>query len=404
MPIMEKLSRQAARSMMLAAQGLLTPLQEPASKQHVLDCIRRMGVLQIDTIHIVARSPYLVLFSRLGDYQPSWLDELEAEGALFEYWAHAACFIPVEDYPLFRRLMLSGSHPNYISPEWLAEQQATIEQVYQRIQNEGPLRSVDFKQTKRPGLWWNWKDEKRILEHLFNQGDLMIARREKFQRVYDLRQRVLPEWRDNQAPQMEEVQRALVKRSVFCVGLARPEWVADYYRLPKTGLATLLKTLVASGQLILTEVEGFNDPLYVHPDNVWLYEQALADSLKPTLTTLLSPFDPLVWDRARARQLFNFDYAIESYLPAVKRRYGYYCLPILQQGQLLGRLDAKAYRSDRIFEVRALYLEAGIELDESQVEDLANALQRCANWHNCPQVKITGSNPEPLSERLNQFF
>ena len=390
-----------ARNLMLAAQGLLRASSQSAEKQDVLTCIRRMGVLQIDTIHVVARSPYLVLFSRLGVYDPAWLDELEADGRLFEYWAHAACFIPTEDFPSFRRTMLEEYHPHYISLDWLDEHKDLLNQILQRIQDEGPLRSIDFEQTKTPGLWWNWKDEKRILEHLFNQGELMIKRRVKFQRVYDLRQRVMPEWRDELTPDFETVKREWVARTVRCLGIARAEWVADYYRLPKKGISEILTQLTQAGRFLTCEVEGFDDLFFVHKENMEMFNLACSRDLVADHTTLLSPFDPLVWDRNRARQLFGFDYSIEAYLPAPKRKYGYFCLPILWRGQLIGRVDAKAHRAGRRFEIKAFYLEADVPITTELLFDLATALQKCAGWHACPEVVVSRSVPDNLADKLN---
>jgi uncharacterized protein YcaQ len=400
---MEKLSLNAARNLILAVQGLLAPPVHQASREDVLTCIRKMGVLQIDTIHVVARSPYLVLFSRLGAYSPAWLDDLLADGCLFEYWAHAACFIPIGDYPLFRRAMIDGAHP-YISKEWLESHQDAIKNVLERICNEGPLRSAHFEQSQRAGPWWGWKDEKIVLEHLHSMGELMIARRDKFQRVYDLRQRVLPGWDDKRVPDVETVRRDLVLRTVKYLGVAPQEWIADYYRMAKKGLPELLKECFQQGELLEGSVEGFETPFYIHPANLPLYKEAASGQLTPSHTTLLSPFDPLVWDRQRARRLFGFDYTIEAYLPPVKRRYGYFSLPILRRGTLIGRLDAKAHRSEKRFEVRSLHLEDNVEADELLLMDLAGALQGCANWHNCPQVSVTATSPAGVVERLNKVI
>src|ERR1051326_5793945 len=197
-----KINQTAARKILIGAQGLDRRPSRPAGKDSLLDTIRRMGALQIDTIHVVARSPYLVLWSRLGSYQPHWLDELLAEGKLFEYWAHAACFLPIEDYPLYRNRMFERESMGWRSTnEWIAQHKKEAEMVLAHIRERGPLRSIDFtnKQAKGGG-WWSWKPEKHALEILFNAGDLMIARRQKFQRVYDLRERVLPDWDDTRLP------------------------------------------------------------------------------------------------------------------------------------------------------------------------------------------------------------
>src|SRR5215216_5889803 len=194
-----RFSLAAARALLLATQGLSSPPDRPATKEDVLQCVRRMGVLQIDSIAVVARSPYLVLWSRLGSYDPRWLDELLAEGALFEYWAHAACFIPIEDYGLYRRLMLEGGEK---ARAWFSAHPEEVGRVLARIRDEGEVRSAEFARTDgRAGGWWEWKPEKRALEHLYSTGELMISRRDSnFHRVYDLRERVLaralPGWKD----------------------------------------------------------------------------------------------------------------------------------------------------------------------------------------------------------------
>lgn len=367
---------------MLSAQGLLTPRQTPATKQDVLAAIRQMGALQIDTISVVARSPYLTLYNRLGEYDTRWLEELLAEKALFEYWAHAACFIPIEDFPLYRRFMLSKSRWWGDSYTWIAEHTEAVEIVMNTIRSNGEIRSADFerKDGSRAG-WWNWKEEKVTLEILFDVGELMIARRQNFQRVYDLRERVLPGWDDSETPPLEEVYRRLLVKTAAALGVLRGDWAADYFRLPKRACPALLESLAKAGELTRAEVQGWDAPVYLHPSTLAL----LDTNLTPTLTALLSPFDPLVWDRARAKALFNFDYTIECYLPAAKRRFGYFTLPILHRGALVGRLDAKAHRGDKIFEVRGIFLEEGV--DESQIhDDLQNAIQRCADWHRTPQV------------------
>ncbi len=397
------LSLQSVRRLLLAVQGLLHPPENPATKADILSAIRRMGALQIDTIHVVARSPYLVLFSRLGSYDPRWLEELLAEGKLFEYWAHAACFLPIEDYPLYvSRMEVFNMY--YYTPEWLEKNQTTVELVMQRIRENGEVRSADFERTdgKKGGTWWDWKVEKRVLEYLHTNGSLMIARREKFQRVYNLRERVLAGWDDSQAPSLEEAKDELTLRAVRALGAAPARWVPDYYRLPKTGMPARLERMVENGQLKRVSVEGRPEPWYVHPENTSLLEYALLGELIPTYTTLLSPFDPLTWDRERARVLFDFDFTLECYVPQAKRRYGYFLLPILYEGALAGRLDAKAHRKEGIFEVRALYLEPGVRIDENAVQAIAGAIQRCAEWHGATQIAIRKTEPEMFGAMLSQ--
>ena len=381
--------------MLLAAQGLANPPRRSANREDVLHAIRRMGVLQIDSISVVARSPYLVLWSRIGAYDPVWLDELLAEGALFEYWSHAACFVPIEDYGLYRRLMLDKTDKTRV---WMEAHPDALEHVLGRIREGGPVRSAEFARTDgKAGGWWEWKPEKRALEHLFAAGELMISHRENFHRVYDLRERVLanalPEWEDALVPTHREVTRALALKAVRALGVAVARWVPDYFRTPKRGAASLLEELADEGSLMRAEIE--DERAYVHPENARLAEEVLSGRQRSSVTTLLSPFDPVVWDRARASELFGFDYKIEVYTPAARRRYGYYSLPVLHGGALVGRLDAKAHRKEGHFEVKAVHLEPEVAVTRSLVSSVAGALRECAAWHETPEVVV----PEmPTSE------
>lgn len=392
----------AARRVMVAAQGLDRRAEARADKAAVLAVIRRLGMLQIDSIHVVARSPYLTVFSRLGAYDPHWLDELLAEGALFEYWAHAACFLPIEDFALFRHRMLheQRDHGRH-TQTWLETHTDEVDAVLAQLRTQGAVKAADFEGSDhRGGSWWQWKPEKRVLEALFNVGEVMIARRDRFQRVYDLRERVLPGWDDARALPAEQAQRLLVERTVRALGLVAAPWIADYYRLERGGLAADLEHLSATGALFLAEVEGWPTPTFIHADNVTLAQRAAEGALHPTLTTLLTPFDPLVWDRRRTKAVFDLDYSIECYTPAHKRRYGYFCLPLLRRGALVGRVDAKAYRQDGRFGVIALFLEPGVAVDDALAHDVAQALAECAAWHETPSVSVDRTEPTAFKEML----
>ncbi|MCW5848604.1 MAG: winged helix DNA-binding domain-containing protein, partial [Anaerolineae bacterium] len=203
------------------------------------------------------------------------------------------------------------------------------------------------------------------------------------------------------APPLAEVERALVLKAVRAMGITTARWAADYFYLPKTRTARVIDALAAEGQLQRATVEGLDAPAFLHPDNVPLAEAALAGQLVPTTTTLLSPFDPLIWDRARASALFGFDYRIECYTPAPQRRYGYFTLPILWRGALIGRLDPKAHRKEGLFEVKALHLEPEVVVTDELVHDLAATLRACAAWHATPQVHVRLSNPPALAASVN---
>jgi uncharacterized protein YcaQ len=394
------LSAGAARALHLAAQGMLQPRRRKASSDDVLDAIRRMGMLQIDTISVVARSPYLVLWSRLGDYQPEWLDQHLAEGRLFEYWAHEACFVPIEDYGLYRHRMVEPEAMGWkYSAAWMRDHAAEVAQVLEHIRANGPVRASDFERTDgKAGGWWAWKPEKRSLELLFTSGALMVARRHNFQRVYDLAERVHPGWDDRRMPPLDEVRRQFVLRAVKALGLAKASWIPDYHRTRRPHPDP--EALAAAGELLRARVEGWSEPVYIHPDHQELAVRAAAGELTPTLTTLLSPFDPIVWDRRRALDLFDFDYRLECYTPADKRRYGYFTLPILRRGQLAGRIDAKAHRRSGVFELKTIILEPGVRIGERLVRDIAASVLRCARWHRCPAVQVGHTVPAQFGPRL----
>lgn len=386
--------------MLLAAQGLVGEPSDQPGAVEVLACIRQMGVLQIDTIHVVARSPYLVLWSRLGDYEPRVLEELLASGKLFEYWSHDACFIPIEQYPLYRRVMLDrrSKSGRWI---WLENRPEAADQILAYAAEKKTVRSADFERKDgQKGNWWNWKEEKIALECLHTAGHLMIARRERFQRVYALREHILPDWSDKLAPPYEEVLLRLTAESVRCLGAAPAKMVADYFRLAKKDVGPVLEELAEKGVIKPVTVEGIPGPAYVHRDNMELAQKVISGAVRAERTVLLSPFDPVVWDRARARALFDFDYTIECYTPEPKRKYGYFVLPILHRDGLVGRLDAKAHRREGVFEVKALFLEPGIEASDELIEAIGGTLKDCAKWHGTPKVRVAATEPRGLARRI----
>jgi uncharacterized protein YcaQ len=394
----KQISIEAARNIMLAAQGLAHPVDRPATKSDVLASIRRMHLLQIDTINVVARSPYLVLWSRLGDFEPRWLEELLAEQSIFESWSHAYCFQPIDEYPLHYRRMIdsvnSTSWPYKWAVEWSREHTELLDRIRSHIQTNGAVKSADFEnKDHRTGGWWNWKEEKDALESMLLLGELMIARRQNFQRVYDLRERILPDFNDSQLPNTEEVSRALILRSVQALGISLPGWVADYFRLPKNGIAEKLEVLARESQLQTIEVEGLAGLAYIHPDNLTYLESVMIGELKPTLTTLLSPFDPLIWDRNRASQLFGFNYQIECYTPAAKRKYGYFNMPILHKGNLIGRLDPKAHRSKGVLEIKSIHFEPGVEITRELGAELMQTLRQFGKWQGLSEIVINRIEP-----------
>ncbi|MFZ3071589.1 MAG: crosslink repair DNA glycosylase YcaQ family protein, partial [Anaerolineaceae bacterium] len=346
-----------------------------------------------------------ILWSRLGSFNPRWLDELHAEGALFEYLAHAACYLPIADYPIYRSLMQQKFMGWKNIQQWGEEHQIIVEEILAYIRANGAVKSADFKSKESRGAWWDWKVEKVALEYLYYRGDLMIARRQGFQRVYDLRERVLPAWDDTQIPSPAQALREQVLMAVKVLGVARQDWIAPYFYLPKKDTAALLSVLADEGLLLPVSLEGMNGKTaFVHPENALMLDKALNNQLVPTRTTILSPFDPLMTDRARASELFNFDYQIECYTPAPKRKYGYFVLPILHRGRLVGRLDAKAWRKEKRLEVFKLFLEPGEPASGELASALAEALTDYAAWQGLNTVVVDWSEPVCIVPMLNHIL
>lgn len=403
------LSLAQARLLQLAAQGLLQPARYRPRRSDIAAVIERMCLLQIDTIHVLARSPYLVLHARLGDYPMAWLDEALASGQLAECWAHEACFVAAADFAWHRagrgQRMHHWAHRN--AARLHQEQRAELDALLAGIRESGPVRAADFVRREAAGKpgWWAWKPEKRRLEACFALGELMVARRENFQRVYDLTERVMDTLDPPPDPAIAgysaaQLRRHFILQSVRALGVTPATWIADYFRLRPKVTEQELSSLLASGELQAVSVAGWAQAGYVHQAHAQLLDKAVCGRLRATHTALLSPFDPLVWDRARVLGMFDFEYSLECYTPATRRRYGYFVLPILHRGRLVGRLDAKAHRDSGVFEIKALFLEGGVEVTPRLLHELARTIVASARWHGTPQVRLGRTRPATLARPL----
>lgn len=394
------LSLKEARLLHLAAQGLLRKPRCRARESDILATITRMSLLQIDTINIVARSPYLVLFSRLGDYPSQWLDAALTRGELMEYWAHEACFLPRSDFKLIRHRMLTPENMGWkYKAAWMNDHAGEIEQLIQHIQHNGPVRSADFAHPRKgTSGWWEWKPHKRHLEGLFTAGKLMVVERRNFQRVYDLTHRVMPHW-DDERDLLPRAQAELfmLDNSARSLGIFREQWLADYYRLKRPDLQRWRETRAEQQQIIPVEVDTLGT-LWLHAELLPLLEQAQAKKLSATHSAVLSPFDPVVWDRKRAEQLFGFSYRLECYTPAPKRQFGYFVLPLLHRGQLVGRMDAKMHRRTAVLEIISLHLEKGVTSGISLQNGLKQAIGDFARWQQATRVTLGHCPPGLFTE------
>lgn len=390
MHVQRELSRTTVRRIMIAAQGLdrERPATQPAD---VLACIERMALLQIDTIHVVNRSPYWVLWSRIGNYPLHWLDALLADGALFECWAHEACFAPRRWLPAQLRLIADRVHPTKTrwSRPFLETHAEAATAMLAVVAERGEVRSSDFRRTEgKRGTWWAWSHEKTLLEALFADGALTVARRERFQRVYTLTSTKHPELESTALPDRHEVFLEQVRATMRALGVVHVRWLGDYFRM-RGLLESSAQRLQECGELIPVTLAGI-------PGQAWVWHEYAAWIDHPPVcghTTLLMPFDPLVWDRRRALEVFGFDYKIECYTPAPRRIYGYFTLPVLYHDQIVGRFDCKAHRTEGIFTINHAHFEADRAPDPAMYAAIAAAVQRCATWHGTPVVRLVATSP-----------
>lgn len=404
---MLKISLAAARTLALAKQGLARR-SESNDKQAILQTVRRLGYVQVDTINVVARSQYLVLLSRHGPYRPEDLDALIYDAddrRLFEYWGHMASILPLEDYGYYlARMAWYRDGGNSWEQGRLDGHRQTIADVLAEVRRRGALGARDFQDPQhKGGAWWDWKPAKRALDHLWSTGELMVCQRVNFEKIYDLTERVLPEWVDCTPPTKEERLRYFVRRAVGAMGIVfRPRTVAFYFsfnRQTRT-LGALMQTLLDEGVLTAVEVEGLANPGIILTEDVPLLERIVAGGVSPDRTTFLSPFDNLIWDRELTRSLWAFDYSLEAYTPAAKRRWGYFCLPILRRGALIGRIDPKMDRQAGLMIWRAVYLEDGVLPDEALLRDLAEAAREFMAFHSAQALTVEQSQPADLGQAL----
>ena len=411
-----ELTRKEARELAVIASRLdrrPRPTRDPqVQRARLHETIRALGCVQLDTISVISRSHETVLWSRLGQYDARVLNALYADGgALTEYWAHAAAIIPIETFPYYRGGMAEYCEKYEAAGSWAVENQDLMADIHQRFREEGELasRHFDRQDDRRPEAWewYGGKPARQALQHLWSRGDLMIARRESgFQRVYDLTERLIPEPHFSHQPTQKERVRFFTLSALQALGVTSPAWSADYFRtwarphIRPAESQQELERLADEGLAIPITVPGIKGPLWM--------DAALSPRLlalregrgRPILTTLLSPFDNLIWNRQRDEQLFDIDLRIEFYTPAPKRVYGYYSLPILHKGDVVGRLDAVVDRRAHLLTVRNVHLEARTRPSASLASALAGALWDLATFLQADEVLILASDPPEFAELL----
>lgn len=383
--------------------------QRPASSDQaaIKRAIERIGLLQMDSISVVARSHYLVMLARAGLYDPAALDALLDCGFLFETWAHAMCQLPSVHYPWYHAYI---RQKRVNESQWQVDRLdidmgPIIENVLETIRQRGPLSSKDFESERQgEGGWWNWKPTKVALEYLLDYGELMVSHRVKFQRYYDLPERVLARHDFTLDKSIEDFRRWTIERGLRHIGIATSNHVADYYRQHKRDAAAILGDMRNAGTALPVAVEGWKDQAYIHRDDLALLEAIQSGEHEPQMTLFLSPFDNLFWDRDRDEMLWDFFYRIEVYTPKAKRVYGYYVMPILHGCELIGRIDPKVDRKKKRLIFNNLHLERGVKLNGALNRGVIRAIEEFMAFHECDSFDLKKCNRAPLYRRLRKHF
>ncbi len=389
--------RLAVRAQLLDGRG--TPID---GEEGVAQTIERLGYVQIDTISVVKRAHHQTLRARRPDYRPEMLDRLLAvDRRVFEYWGHAASYLPMSDFRYYLPRMRRSPTSSH-GKAWLAEHEEIVERVYERIEAEGPLTSKDFKppEGRTRGTWWDWKPAKMALELLFSQGRLMISERRNFQRVYDLTERVLPGDVDTRVPSDEEVDRFLVLRALDAYAVATEREIRFHINgMSLSETQEAIRGLVEDGEITTISVERVEDQvLYARPGLLDQDREA-----PPPRCTLLCPFDNLIIQRERTAWLFDFDYTLECYLPSERRKYGYFVFPILFGDSLVARLDPKADRKSGTLIARTLLFEPEFDRFDELLPELAREVARFARFDGCGSAMFEKIVPAGHKRRLKRL-
>lgn len=382
------LTRREAQALAVIVQGLdRRPFRRAPREEDILGVFERLGTIQLDTISVISRSHETVLWSRLGPYDRDLVPALYAPGnALTEYLGHAASILPSGLLPLFRPHMEAAraKHDGWATEP---ESRAIMRAVVERVAAEGPMSSRDFEAppgAERPGLWewWGNKPERRALNALWIRGELMIHQRDRgFARYFDLPERVAPGFWEGAAISRHEQQCALIRRAVRALGITTAGWASDYFRtggpahVPVVRTREILRELEADGTILPVTIPGIDAPVWMNAALQERLELLREHKGRPTLTALLSPFDNLIWNRPRGEQLWDFSYRLECYTPAPKRQYGYYSLPILHRGAIVGRLDPSFDRKSGVLTIRSLHLEPWVRPGEALARAIAGAIE-----------------------------
>ena len=395
---METLTTSQVRRAVLAAQGFTRrALTAAVTGKHLRRVVADTGLLQIDSVNVLQRAHYMPVYSRIGSYDTTLLDQASSRRPrwLFEYWGHEASLLPVELHPLMRWRMAAADRIWGGPSATYKRRPDLVKWVLEEIREKGPVTAAQIEQDERPktGDWgWRWTETKQVLEALFYFGEVTSAgRTSQFARLYDVPERVLPTTVLNTpTPEPDEAHRRLVDIAAQRLAVAAEIELRDYFRLPVAAARQAINDLVEAGTLIPVQVNGWNVKTWRHRDT------AIPRSAR--VSTLVSPFDPLIWQRDRTERLFGLNYRIEIYVPQAKRVHGYYVLPFLHGDRFAARVDLKADRQSGVLRVPAAWAERGVDKAETATA-LAAELERLAAWLGLSDVAPAGQGD--LAKALN---
>ncbi|MEJ2754955.1 MAG: crosslink repair DNA glycosylase YcaQ family protein [Gammaproteobacteria bacterium] len=383
------------RCIALSAQGLLQAQPYGSGLAGARKAISHIGYVQIDTLSVVERAHHHVFYSRVPKFKPTMTNQMLLDRDIFEYWTHAASFLPISDFRFslpYKHAIKSGQTHWYRTPD-----KKLMRELLARIRSDGPLRSRDIEtNTTKRSEWWDLKPAKKALEQLYMEGELMVSNREGFQKTYDLTDRVLPSHINTQVPSIEEFATHIVDQQLRCHGFASLKGLT--YQRKSAELRKAVKVLVNER---LTQ--GILEQIQINSGELFVIEAGGLERSLPQLSnrmSILSPFDNSVIQRKRLKTLFQFDYQIECYVPAVKRQYGYFSLPLLYRGKFIGRMDCKAHRKISHLEIKSLYLEQHDFNEDLLLAAFVDAIAQFCNFQGCDSVSLTKAHPKQLTQRL----
>lgn len=406
---MIEISKEQAQQFILHTQGLTTDF----SSLSLLDIIKRIHNLQIDTISVVARSQDLTLYNRKSNYQERQIWKLLEEKKLFEYWSHGICFLPIEEFPFYAwKMEFNKKNPSSWWGKWQTENQDVIKEVYNYVKKNGPTCSADFKREegKKGEGWWDWKKEKRALEVLFDHGKLLVAYRKNFQKYYDIKERVLPAGINTEPLAKDELADYLMQTVFSSLGIVSYEELRHYigmavcrylWKNNRKSIMNYLQNEVEEDKLIEVNVENLDTKHFILKENESELSKLNYNFDQNTPVKFLTPFDNAFRDRDLPLRLWDFDYKIECYTPAAQRIFGYFTLPILEGHSFIGRTDLKAHRKDGILEMKSIHFEDWFKPTMESNKRLTDGLGKFADFHNCSKIKLENSIPNNIRKSLS---